>query len=150
MRRWRTADSAFAANILKLLELLSTDRVVCVSNVLTRIEASMTIRSKVAPSAEEIAAIQDLMSDLERRLHRLNGTTKRELSGAYSDVNEFVNDALAGIMDRVRDGAHSVTDKAAHLGGDAFKKITDEVEQRPLAMLGIAAGIGFLFGLARR
>ena len=110
----------------------------------------MTIHSKTASTAEEISAIQDLMGDLEKRLHRLNGTTNREFSGASSDINEFVNDALAGIMGRVRDSAHSATDKAAHLGGNAFKKITDEVEQRPLAMLAIAAGIGFIFGLARR
>ncbi|MBI2716670.1 MAG: hypothetical protein HYX37_19820 [Rhizobiales bacterium] len=90
------------------------------------------------------------MSDLEKRLRRLTGATKREFSGASGDINEFVNDALAGIMDRVREGANSATDKAAHLGGDAVRKLTDEVEQRPLAMLAIAAGLGFLFGLTRR
>ena len=110
----------------------------------------MTVRSKTASTAEEIAAIQELMSDLEKRLRRLTGATKREFSGASGDINEFVNDALAGIMHRVRDGASSATDKAAHLGGDAVRKLTDEVEQRPLAMLAIAAGIGFLFGLTRR
>ncbi len=31
-----------------------------------------------------------------------------------------------------------------------FKKLTDEVEQRPLIMLAVAAGIGFLAGLANR
>jgi ElaB/YqjD/DUF883 family membrane-anchored ribosome-binding protein len=123
----------------------------CLSNcVFTQFEANMTIRSKNASTADEIAAIQELMSDLEKRLHRLSGATKREFSGASGEINDFVNDALAGIMDRVREGAHSATDKAAHFGGDAVKKITDEVEQRPLAMLAIAAGIGFLFGLARR
>jgi ElaB/YqjD/DUF883 family membrane-anchored ribosome-binding protein len=110
----------------------------------------MTIRIKPASTAEEITAIQDLMSDLEKRLHRLSGATKREYSGASGDVNEFVNDALAGIMGRVREGAHSVGNKATHLSNDALKKITDEVEQRPFAMLAIAVGIGFIFGLARR
>ena len=114
----------------------------------------MTTRSKVASTAEEIAAIQELMSDLEKRLHRLSGATKREFSGASGEINDFVNDALAGIMERVREGAHSVSqsvsDKAANLGGDAFKKITEEVEQRPLTMLAIATGIGFLFGMSRR
>lgn len=110
----------------------------------------MTVRSKNASTAEEIAAIQDLMSDLEKRLRRLGSTSKREFSGATGDINEFVNDALAGIMDRVRAEASSATDKAAHFGVDAVKKLSDEVEQRPLAMLAIAAGIGFLFGLMRR
>ena len=110
----------------------------------------MTTQSKTASTVDEVAAIQDLMTDLEKRLHRLSGATKREFSGASGDINEFVNDALAGIMGRVRDGTHTVTDKAAHFGSNAFKKISDEVEQRPFAMLAIAAGIGFLFGLARR
>ncbi|MEI7805855.1 MAG: hypothetical protein WCI56_11040 [Hyphomicrobiales bacterium] len=115
----------------------------------------MTTRSKVAAStADEIAAIEDLMSDLEKRLRRLNGNAKREISGASSDINEFVNDALSGIMKRVRDGsstvAESVADEATKMGGDALKRIVDEVEHRPMAMLAVAAGIGFLFGITRR
>jgi ElaB/YqjD/DUF883 family membrane-anchored ribosome-binding protein len=110
----------------------------------------MSTSSKVASTAEEIASIQELMSDLERRLHRLSGATKREFSGASGEINDFVNDALAGIMERVLEGSHSVADKATHIGSDAFKKITDEVEERPLTMLAIATGVGFLFGLSRR
>jgi ElaB/YqjD/DUF883 family membrane-anchored ribosome-binding protein len=113
-------------------------------------EVTMPTHSKVASTAEEIAAIKELMGDLEKRLHRLSGATKREFSGASSEINDFVNDALAGIMERVREGAHSATDKATHLGGDAFKKIAEEVEHRPLTMLAIATGIGFLFGMSRR
>jgi ElaB/YqjD/DUF883 family membrane-anchored ribosome-binding protein len=114
----------------------------------------MSSRSKVASTTEEIAAIQELMSDLEKRLHRLSGAGKREFSGASDEISEYVNDALSGIMHRVRDGArsasHSVADKATHLGSDAFKKITDEIEERPLTMLAIATGVGFLFGMSRR
>jgi ElaB/YqjD/DUF883 family membrane-anchored ribosome-binding protein len=114
----------------------------------------MNTRSKSASTSEEIAAIQELMSDLEKRLQRLTGAAKREFSGGSSEVHEFVNDALTGIMGRVRDGAHSVSssvaDKATDLSSDALKKIIDEVETRPLTMLAIATGIGFLFGLSRR
>jgi ElaB/YqjD/DUF883 family membrane-anchored ribosome-binding protein len=114
----------------------------------------MSMRSKVASStADEIAAIQELMSDLEKRLHRLGGQAKREVSGGAGEISDFVNEALAGIMDRVRDGAQSVesaTDKAAHMGGDAIKKVVSEVENRPLTMLAIAAGVGFLYGMSRR
>jgi ElaB/YqjD/DUF883 family membrane-anchored ribosome-binding protein len=114
----------------------------------------MSTRIRVASTAEEVAAIEGLMSDLEKRLHRLSGATKREFSGGSAEISDFVNDSLAGIMERVREGAHSVsqsvTDKAAHMGSDAFKKLTDEVEQRPLTMLAIATGVGFLFGMSRR
>jgi ElaB/YqjD/DUF883 family membrane-anchored ribosome-binding protein len=114
----------------------------------------MNTRSKTASTSEEIAAIQELMGDLEKRLHRLTGSAKREFSGGADEVHEFVNDALSGIMGRVREGAHnvshSVADKATDMGSDALKKIIDEVETRPLTMLAIATGIGFLFGLSRR
>jgi ElaB/YqjD/DUF883 family membrane-anchored ribosome-binding protein len=115
----------------------------------------MSTRSKVAATtADEIAAIQELMGDLESRLKRLGGQAKREVSGGAGEISEFVNDALSGIMDRVRDGAQTVsetvTDKAANIGGDAIKKVVHEVENRPLTMLAIAAGIGFLYGMSKR
>ncbi len=114
----------------------------------------MVTRSAKTITAAEIAAIEDLMSDLEKRLRRLSDTARRETSGASSDIRDFVSDALGTIMKRVRDSAADVSDtvaeEAVRYGGDAVKKLTDEVEQRPLIMLGIAAGVGFLLGLANR
>jgi ElaB/YqjD/DUF883 family membrane-anchored ribosome-binding protein len=114
----------------------------------------MTTRSKVASTADEIAAIKELMADLEVRLHRLSGATKKEVSGGASEISDFVSDALSGIMERVRDGTQSISetvaDKATHLSGDALKKVAAEVEHRPLTMLAIATGIGFLLGMSRR
>jgi ElaB/YqjD/DUF883 family membrane-anchored ribosome-binding protein len=115
----------------------------------------MTTRSKSATStADEIAAIKDLMSDLETRLHRLGGSTKKEVAGGAGEISDFVNDALAGIMERVRDGtqsiSESVADRASNLSGDALKKVVAEVEHRPLTMLAIATGIGFLIGVSKR
>ncbi len=113
----------------------------------------MTTRAK-SMAAEEVAAIEELVSDLEKRLRRLSGSTKREASGASDDIGEFVSDALDRIMSRVKESAagvsQSVTDGAKRFSGDAFRKLTDEVENRPLLMLGIVAGIGFLAGLANR
>lgn len=112
----------------------------------------MAARAAKSTAADEIAAIEELMSDLEKRLQRLSAGAKRETAGASADVNDFVSEALAGIMERVRDNAsgNSVADEAARLGADAFKKLTNEVEARPLIMLGIAAGVGFLAGLINR
>jgi ElaB/YqjD/DUF883 family membrane-anchored ribosome-binding protein len=114
----------------------------------------MTTRTAKSAAAEEIAAIEDLMSDLDKRLRRLSGTARSEAAGASGDVRDFVGEALDRIMTRVRESASDVTssvvDEASRLSGDAFKKLTDEVEQRPLVMLAIAAGIGFLVGLNRR
>jgi ElaB/YqjD/DUF883 family membrane-anchored ribosome-binding protein len=114
----------------------------------------MATRSAKSAAAEEIAAIEDLMSDLEKRLRRLSGNAKREASGATGDVGDFVNEALARIMARVRDSAsdstESIADDAARYGVDAIKRLTQEIEQRPLIMLGIAAGIGFLAGVLNK
>ena len=114
----------------------------------------MATRTTKSVTADEIAAIEDLMADLEKRLRRLSDTGRRETSGASSDIREFVSDALGRIMKRVRESAadvgETVADEATRYGSDAFKMLTDEVEQRPLVMLAAAAGIGFLFGLANR
>ena len=105
-------------------------------------------------AAEEIAAIEQLMSDLEARLQRLSGKARRETVGATKDANDFVSEALAGIMHRVRenatDASGSLADEATRLGTEAFKKLSDELENRPMVMLGVAAGIGFLAGLINR
>jgi ElaB/YqjD/DUF883 family membrane-anchored ribosome-binding protein len=114
----------------------------------------MTTRAAKSAAAEEIAAIEDLMGDLEKRLRRLSGAARGEASGASSDVKDFVSNALDRIMYRVRESAsdmsHTVTDEASRLGNDAIKKLTYEVENRPVMMLAIAAGIGFLAGFGSR
>jgi ElaB/YqjD/DUF883 family membrane-anchored ribosome-binding protein len=114
----------------------------------------MTTRAAKSVAADEIAAIEDLMNDLEKRLRRLSGAAKGEAAGASADVSAFVSESLSNIMDRVRDSAanmgKSVADETSRVGSDAVKRLVDEVEHRPLVMLGIAAGIGFLVGLANR
>jgi ElaB/YqjD/DUF883 family membrane-anchored ribosome-binding protein len=117
----------------------------------------MSARTAKSTTADEVAAIETLLSDLERRLQRLSELSQAargEVSGAGENVKDFVNDALAAIMSRVRDNTanlgRSATDKAARAGGDAVKKLTDEITERPLTMLAIAAGIGFLAGLFNR
>lgn len=114
----------------------------------------MIARGAKSAAAEEMAAIEDLMSDLEKRLRRLSSSAKRETTGASDEIGDFVSATLDRITRSVRESAadlkETVTGEASRLGGDALKKLTDEVEQRPLVMLGIAAGIGFLAGLANR
>jgi ElaB/YqjD/DUF883 family membrane-anchored ribosome-binding protein len=114
----------------------------------------MTTRAAKSAAAEEIAAIEELMTDLEKRLRRLSGSAQREAAGATSEVGDFVSETLDRIMSRVRDSAsgvtQSVTDEATRIGGDAVKKLAAEVENRPLVMLAVAAGVGFLAGLANR
>ncbi len=103
---------------------------------------------------DEIVAIRDLVSDLEDRLRNLNSQVRSEASSATTDINRFVNEALSGITDRVREGAHNVTqsvaEEASRSGTDVIRRIGDEIETRPFITLAIAAGIGFILGIANR
>jgi ElaB/YqjD/DUF883 family membrane-anchored ribosome-binding protein len=114
----------------------------------------MATRAAKSAALEEVAAITELMEDLEKRLRRMSAAARRETSGASDDVGDFVNETLERITNRVRESAagvsQSLADEARRFGTDALKKLTDEVETRPLVMLAVAAGIGFLAGLANR
>jgi len=115
----------------------------------------MTTRSKLsATTAEEIEAIETLMADLEKRLRRLNVNAKKGVAEGASDIQDFVSETLAGITARIRDSASNasekVVDEASRIGSDAVKRLSAEVDQRPMLMLAIAAGVGFLIGLSRR
>jgi ElaB/YqjD/DUF883 family membrane-anchored ribosome-binding protein len=112
----------------------------------------MARQSRSAVSGNEMAAIQGLLNELEQRLRRLNSAAKQEASGVTDDVNALVNEALADIAAKLRDGTQSltgaVTDQATRMGGEALKKLGGEIERHPLATVALAAGIGFLVGLA--
>ena len=75
---------------------------------------------------------------------------RRSAKDAADGATEFVSDTVTDAADRVRNGANAVSDEASRLGGDAIRRIEDEVGQRPLLTLAIAAGIGFLAGMAGR
>ena len=104
--------------------------------------------------ADDIADIEreigQLMHDIEARVGRLNALAKRSAKGAAEDASEFVSEAVSDAADRMRNGAHSVSDEASRLSSDAIRRIEDEIGQRPLLTLAIAAGIGFLAGMAGR
>jgi ElaB/YqjD/DUF883 family membrane-anchored ribosome-binding protein len=100
--------------------------------------------------AEIEREIAQLMRDLETRVGRLNTLTRRGASNVASEAGEFLSDTMSQTAERLRNGANAVTDEATRYGSEALRRIEDEVEQRPLLTLAIAAGIGFLAGMAGR
>jgi len=108
---------------------------------------SSTVNDDISNIERELG---QLMADIETRVSRLNALTKRGASQAANGASEFVSDTISDAADRVRNGAHVMSDEAARLSGEALRKIEDEVGQRPLLTLAIAAGIGFLAGMANR
>jgi ElaB/YqjD/DUF883 family membrane-anchored ribosome-binding protein len=115
---------------------------------------NMSPRAAKSVAADEVAAIKELMGDLEKRLQRLSGKAKREASEASDDVGDFVGDTLDRLTNRMResavDASRSVANEAKRFGNNAFQKMAGEIENRPLLMLTIAAGVGFLTGLTNR
>ncbi len=105
-------------------------------------------------SSDDVADIEReislLMRDLESRIGRLNTLTKNGASHAASEASDYVSDTVAQASERLRDGAAALGDEASRYGSDALRRVEEEVEQRPLMTLAIAAGIGFLAGMAGR
>jgi ElaB/YqjD/DUF883 family membrane-anchored ribosome-binding protein len=94
--------------------------------------------------------LSGLLREIESRVGRLNTLTRRSASGVASQASDYVSESFAETMERMRNGVQAATDEAARLGGDALQKVEDEVERRPLMTVAIAAGIGFLAGMASR
>lgn len=108
----------------------------------------MAKRSKA--SSDDIAAVEELMQDLETRLHRLNAKAN-DLPNGPEDISDFVAQTLARIAAQVRDTAGAATDsladEATRASSDILKRIWQEMERRPLTTLAIAAAAGYLLGL---
>ena len=109
---------------------------------------------KSRSSSDDVASIEreiaGLMRDLESRVSRLNTLSRNGASHAAAEASDYVTETLADTAERLRNGAQTMTDEAAKVGGDALRRIEEEVGQRPLLTLAIAAGIGFLAGMAGR
>ena len=115
------------------------------------------------PTAD-LASLERRLHDLENQLTRVTKAAKRAsagMSSRVSDTSDWLGDAigsaLAEVADRFRGGARSVGEEAARLRQDAarlgtraVRRLSVEVEQRPLVLLAVAAGIGLLIGLAAR
>ena len=112
----------------------------------------MPRESRLAGTTHHTAAIEALIAELERRLRTLNSVAKQEASGVTDDLNAFVDQALADIAAKLRVGTQSltssVTDQTSRMGSEALKKLGSEMERHPMATLALAAGLGFLVGVA--
>jgi len=103
---------------------------------------------------ERAPDIERMVHDLERRLTQLNrmvGRTSREAPRAADRMSDMLASALTELSDRFGGGARAVgngasefSDDALRYGNEAVRKLSHEVEQRPLVMLAVAFGVGAL------
>lgn len=100
--------------------------------------------------SDDVAAVEELMQDLETRLRRLS-TKAKDVPDGPEDISDFVAQTLARIATQVRDTAGAATDsladEATRASSDILKRVWQEMEQRPLTTLAIAAAAGYLLGL---
>jgi ElaB/YqjD/DUF883 family membrane-anchored ribosome-binding protein len=104
----------------------------------------------------ERSDIERLLREFEARLTRVMGTASRMSASAPRKAEGFADTIVASLgdmADRIGGRARNVdvaqmSDDALRLGNQALRKLTHEVERKPLVTLAIAAGIGAIaFGL---
>jgi ElaB/YqjD/DUF883 family membrane-anchored ribosome-binding protein len=98
----------------------------------------------------KIREIERRLRSLEQQLERVGDRTSASTAEIAERVGAAIAPVLSRIADRFRSGAHSVGDEAARLGNDALRRLSNEVEHRPLLTLAVAVGVGVLVGLAIR
>jgi ElaB/YqjD/DUF883 family membrane-anchored ribosome-binding protein len=105
-------------------------------------------------TSRDIAQIGRLLRDLEGQLTHLAKSVAADARDASSNVPDMISDAFSGLSERlgtiVQSNARSVGEEAMRAGTGAWRKVEDEVVNRPLTALAIAAGIGFLIGALNR
>ncbi|MGA2895810.1 MAG: hypothetical protein ABSE22_23355 [Xanthobacteraceae bacterium] len=110
-----------------------------------------------------VNSIQKHLGAVEKELETIGRIAGRRGSAAATAAGEQIGDAIATIlsemMDRFRDRSLAAGEQAARLGSqavklgtgygnDALRRVSAEVEDRPLVTLGVALGIGMLIGAA--
>jgi ElaB/YqjD/DUF883 family membrane-anchored ribosome-binding protein len=112
----------------------------------------MARASRLAGPTRNTAAIEALIEELETRLLRINSAARQEASGVTDDLNAFIDHALADIAGKLRNRTQSLTasvaDQTSRMGSDMLKKLGGEMHRHPMAALALAAGLGFLVGVA--
>jgi ElaB/YqjD/DUF883 family membrane-anchored ribosome-binding protein len=99
-----------------------------------------------------INEIDQRLRSIERGLERAGTQAASTAVSATDHVAETVASVLGSLAERFRglsigEEAAKFGGDAAKLGNDALRRLSKEVEHRPLVTLAVAAGVGLLVGL---
>ena len=97
-----------------------------------------------------VRGIERRLRLLEQQLERVGGRTSASTAEVAERAAAAIVPVLSSIASRFRGGTHSMSDEAAKLGNNALRRLSNEVEHRPLVTLAVAVGVGILVGLASR
>ena len=95
-----------------------------------------------------IREIDGRLRTLERQLEGVGSRASTNAALVAESIGEAVASALSSMGDRLRGRAKSVGSEAANAGSYALRRLSAEVEDRPLIMLAVAVGVGILVGLS--
>jgi len=122
----------------------------------------MGLRRTARATSLDVGDIGQLVQDLQQGLSQLAAyiaTNAREASSAVPErlsavvpdrLSERVVDLSQRVGTTLRHNARSVGDEATRMGTGAWHKLEDELVHRPLLVIAIAAGIGFMLGALNR
>lgn len=119
----------------------------------------LAVRSGVSGDLNAMQAeIRHLAGDLQDRLNRLNAISRKGASHASGSVQDFIAETLDTLTSRavsqlaepIQEKFGDLTDEATRMSNKALKRVTREVDKRPLLTLAIAAGVGYLAGMAMK
>ena len=85
---------------------------------------------------------------LERQLEGVGNRASTNAALVAESIGEAVASTLSSMGDRLRGRAKLVGGDAAKAGSYALRRLSAEVEDRPLIMLAVAVGVGILVGLS--
>lgn len=97
-----------------------------------------------------VREIETRLRSLEQQVERVGDRTSASTAEVVERVGATIAPVLSNIADRFRGDAHSMSDEAAKLSNDALRRLSNEVEHRPLVTLAVAVGVGIFVGLASR
>jgi ElaB/YqjD/DUF883 family membrane-anchored ribosome-binding protein len=105
----------------------------------------------------QVGEVERRLRSLEQRLERAGDHAPVTARHAADRAGDVIASALGSIVDRFRGDSDSIGDAATKIGGqaakigdDALRRLSKEVEHRPLVTLAVAVGVGILVGAISR
>jgi ElaB/YqjD/DUF883 family membrane-anchored ribosome-binding protein len=105
----------------------------------------------------EVGEIERRLRSLEKTIERLGSRTSSQARDTAGGLADAAASVLSDWAPRFREGAKTFSDRSAAVGTDAARygtmvldRISEETEERPLAAIAIALGVGILIGMATR
>jgi ElaB/YqjD/DUF883 family membrane-anchored ribosome-binding protein len=101
------------------------------------------LEKDVAAVKDDIAALTDQITDV---LNSFAGTAKKQARRGYKQARANVDATVDDLSDR----GSAMMDAAQDAAYSLEESLEDVIQQRPLATVGLALGLGFLIGVTWR